>query len=116
MRDAGLVQVCNLTNTAQAGLMPNEVLAPVFSDYFEERVVGYGRYYQAKGVNEQIDMLIRVNRTTSARIGMYAVLTMSENDGQYRIIQVQQLLDDDGLKCTDLTLRRMDELYAVSTE
>lgn len=116
MRDAGMVQVCNLTNTAQAGLMPVEVLAPVFSDYFEERVVGYGRYYQARGVNEQVDMLIRCNRTTAARVGMYAVLSMSENDGQYRITQVQQLLDDDGLKCTDLTLTRMDELYAVATE
>lgn len=116
MRDAGMVQVCNLTNTAGAGLMPHEVLAPVFSDYFEERVVGYGRYYQAKGVNEQVDLLIRCGRTTAARVGMYAVLTYSENDGQYRITQVQQVLDGDGLKCTDLSLQRMDELYDVYTE
>lgn len=115
MRDSGMVQVCTLSNTAEPGRMPVDRLSPVFADYFEERTVGYNRFYEAQGVNEQIDMLIRIGRTTSARIGMYAVLTMSENDGQYRITNVQQLLDADGLKCTDLTLSRMDNLYDVIT-
>lgn len=115
MKDAGIVTVCRLVNTSVSGGMPVDRLSPVFSDCFEERTVGYGRYYQAKGVNEQVDMLIRVNRTTSARIGMYAVLTQSENDGQFRIINVQQLLDNDGLKCTDLTLMRTERLYDVAT-
>lgn len=115
MRDAGLVTVCTLQNSAEAGLMPQETLTPVFADYFGERTVGYSRYYQALGVNEQVDMLIRIGRATGARIGMYAVLSMSENDGQYRITNVQHLLDDDGLKCTDLTLTRMDDLYEVAT-
>ncbi len=115
MRDAGKVEVCTLQNTAEPGLMPVDRLAPVLADYFEERTIGYNRYYQAQGVNEQIDLLIRINRTTAARIGMYAVLSYSENDGQYRITNVQQLTDEDGLKCTDLTLTRMDTLYDVIT-
>lgn len=114
MRDAGLCTVCTLSNTAEAGAMPVMVLSPVLSDYFGERTVGYNRYYAALGVNEQIDLLIRIGRTTEARIGMYAVLSYSENDGQYRITNVQQLLGEDGLKCTDLTLSRMDELYEIS--
>lgn len=116
MRDAGLATVCTLSDTAERGDMPKQVLSPAFADYFEERTVGYNRYYQAQGVNEQIDMLIRINYTTAARIGMYAVISYSDNDGQYRITNVQQLHDDDGLKCTDLTLTRIDDLYDVATE
>ena len=69
---------------------------------------------QAQGVNERVDMLIRIWRTTEAHIGMYAVLSHSENDGQYRITNVQQMLDEDGLKVTDLTLQRMDDLYEIT--
>lgn len=116
MRDAGLCTVCTLQNTAEPGAMPVDRLVPAFADYFGERTVGYNRYYAAKGVNEQVDLLIRIGHTTAARIGMYAVLSMSENDGQYRITNVQQLLGEDGLKCTDLTLSRMDELYEVIAE
>ena len=116
MRDAGMVTVCTLLNTAQPGAMPVNRLSLVFADYFEERTVGYNRFYVAKGVNERVDLLIRTNRHTDARIGMYAVLSYSENDGQYRITNVQQMTDDDGLKCTDITLARMDELYEVDAE
>ena len=112
--DSGLVTVCTLQNTAEPGSMPQETLIPVLSAYYGERTVGYGRFYQAQGVNEQVDMLIRIWRTTAARIGMYAVLSQSENDGQYRITNVQQMLDEDGLKVTDLTLQRMDDLYEIT--
>lgn len=112
--DAGMITVCTLQNTAAPGSMPSETLIPVFSEYFGERTVGYNRFYQAQGVNEQVDMLVRIWRNTAARIGMYAVLSSSENDGQYRITNVQQMLDEDGLKVTDLTLQRMDQLYEVS--
>lgn len=112
--DSGMVTVCNLLNAAQPGSMPKETLVPVLSALFGERTVGYGRYYQAKGVNEQVDMVIRIWRTTAARIGMYAVLSQSENNGQYRITNMQQMLDEDGLKVTDLTLQRMDELYEIT--
>lgn len=112
--DSGLVTVCTLQNTAAPGSMPHEALIPVLSAYYGERTVGYGRFYQAQGVNEQVDMLIRIWRSTAARIGMYAVLSQSENDGQYRITNVQQMLDEDGLKVTDLSLQRMDDLYEIS--
>ena len=42
---------------------------------------------------------------------MYAV---TEDKKQYRIDNVQHLLDEDGLKITDLTLRRLDKLYDVA--
>ena len=114
MRDSGKVTFCTLTNTATAGFMPAMRLVVSSEAFFEERAVGYNRFYAAQGVNEQIDLLIRVWRNTSVRIGMYAVLSMSENDGQYRITNVQHLLDEDGLKVTDVTLSRMDELYDIT--
>ena len=41
-------------------------------------------------------------------------LPIYESGDQYRIDNVQHLLDDDGLKVTDLTLSRMDELYEIA--
>ena len=126
MMDDGLCLLCTLENVAEPGDMPREVLRPVKDGdvtaewQFESRKIGYNRQYEAKGVSERVDMLIRIWQAP-ARIGMYAVL--SEYDGQenpngdqYRIDNVQQLTDDDGLKVTDLTLYRLDELYEVSTE
>lgn len=114
MFDAGMVQICTLQNIAEPGEMPKEALSQVSAAMFEERTVGYNRFYASKGVNEQVDLLIRVWRNNTARIGMYAVLTCSENDGQYRILNVQHMLDDDGLKVTDLTLQRMGRMYEIN--
>ena len=44
---------------------------------------------------------------------MYAVIDQSPEAGQYRIDNVQHLMNDDGLKVTDLTLSRLDDLYEV---
>lgn len=127
MKDAGIATICNLTNTAGSGDMPSNVLAPLTDEDghiltygFEERTVGYNRQYQAKGVMERVDMLIRIWRCP-AKIGMYVVLQdydgqENEDGDQYRIDNVQHLLDPDGLKVTDLTLYRMDDLYEVATE
>lgn len=126
MMNDGLVILCNLKNLEEPGDMPNEALVPLTEDdeaqewSFEDRVIGYNRQYVAMGVSERVDMLIRIWRAP-ARIGMYAVLTDYEGqenpDGdQYRIDNVQHLLNEDGLKVTDLTLYRLDQLYEVSSE
>ena len=127
MKDAGIVTICRLENIAPSGDMPKDMLVPlkdedenVLSWQFEERVIGYGRQYEAKGVSERVDMLIRIWRSP-VRIGMYAVLTDYEGQenpegDQYKIDNVQNNTDENGLKVTDLTLYRMDELYEVLTE
>lgn len=119
MMDAGRIIICRLENVASSGEMPSDALVTVATADFEERVIGYGRQYDALGVNEQIDMLVRIWREPLVRIGMYAVLTdyegqINEDGDQYRIDNVQHLLDADGLKVTDITLSRMDELYDVT--
>lgn len=126
MMNDGLVVLCNLKNLAEPGDMPKEVLVPLTEDdeppewSFEDRAIGYNRQYVAKGVSERIDMLIRIWRAP-ARIGMYAVLTDYEGQknpegDQYRIDNVQHTLDSDGLKVTDLTLYRLEDLYDISSE
>lgn len=110
--DDGAVIICKLENRASPGNMPDEHLVPFAQHDYGERTVGYGRQYAAKGVSEQVDMLIRFWQDRSVRIGMYAVI----DEEQFRIDNVQHLYDDDGLKVTDLTLRRLEDLYDVSAE
>lgn len=110
--DAGVVTLCELKDANEtAGGMPAMLLIPVERQFYGERTVGYRRQYAAFGANQQVDMLIRTWRSAEAQIGMYAVLESGE---QYRIDNVQHLLDEDGLKVTDLTLRRLDKLYDVA--
>lgn len=113
MMDAGYLTICDLENQAEAAAMPKEALVKGNKWLFEVRTLGYGRQYAAKGVNEQVDLLVRIWRDETAGIGCYALLENSRYDGQYRIDNVQQLFDDDGLEVTDLTLRRLDNLYDV---
>ena len=124
--DDGLVRVYKLVNTAPSGEMPKEQLVPLeYNDevlewQFLSRTVGYNRQYEAMGVGERVDMLIRIWRADRIRIGMYAILTEYEGqenpDGdQYRIDNVQHILDENGLKITDLTLYRLDELYEIAS-
>lgn len=116
MMDAGVLSVCELTNTAGPGEMPVEKLSVVATAFFEDRIVGYGRYFAARGVNEQIDITARTWRMPEVKVGMYAVLEQSEYDGQYRVIQVQHLLDDDGLKVTDISMSRLENYYELEEE
>lgn len=115
MMGDGVVALCRLEDLAPPGFMPVEKLVPVEVRYFERRTVGYGRQYAAKGVNEQVDLLARV-WNCPARIGMYAVVSQSPEAGQYRVDNVQQLTNDDGLQVTDLSLSRLDDLYEVYSE
>ena len=113
MMDAGIVTVCELTNTAADGDMPLYRLSEVSRAYFAQRTVSYRRLYAAKGANEQIDLLIRIWRDPTVSRGQYAVLSDSADNGQYEITNVQHTVDEDNLQVSDLTLRRVDKLYEV---
>ena len=108
--DSGILTICKVTTEGENGTMPKEHLQQLHSCFYGERTVGFGRYYAAKGADEQIDLLVRIWEDRSERAGMYAVL---ENGEQNRVDLVQHLLDEDGLRVTDLTLIRREELYDV---
>ena len=118
MKDDGIVKICDLENESENALMPQEHLKVLRSHLFEERTVGYNRQYAAMGVNKRVDYLVRIWRDAQVHIGQYAILTdyegqVNEDGDQFRIDNVQHLLNSDGLKVTDLSLYRMDKLYDV---
>ena len=111
--DSGVLYVCKLTNTAEPGFMPVEKLKAFNKFWYGERTVGYNRYYAAKGANQQIDLLVRIPQDRSIQIGMFVVLG---NGDQYRIDNIANGTEDDGLRWTDLTLVRLEDFYDVLTE
>lgn len=129
MKDDGVLYICNLVNEAENGDMPREVLQIVNKHWFENRVVGYGRFYSAQGVNQRVDRLVRINLDNNIRIGQYAVLGNGE---QFRIDMVShgqevfertKMVDSKyyrqpkivGNKYTEITLSRVENYYDVQT-
>ncbi len=115
LHDSGILRVYSLQNTAPPGSMPVERLVdmkPPCEYFYGEKTIGYGRQYAAKGVQEQVDLLVQIWQDRRVRIGQFAVI-----DGeQYRIQNVQHYVDENGLVVTDLTLQRKDGLYDVAGE
>lgn len=117
LKDDGVVTICELINTAEAGDMPVYTLSGLFTQYYAERNISLTRSYLAKGVDERVDMVIRIaNERQRPRIGQYALLRYydeqeNEDGDQFRIDLVQPMTDEDGLKVFDLTLSRLEENY-----
>lgn len=107
MRDAGILTIYSLTNTAQPGLMPTEKLVKICDAYYIERTVGVTRAYAAMSANQQIDKLVRCFNTSLSVDAEYAVL---EGGDQYRIT-LKQVRGDD----IDLTLERLEDYLDVSS-
>lgn len=110
MRDAGILTLYDLVNTATPGNKPLEKLLKVGEAYYAERTVGYNRIYAAMGANELIDMVVRCYNTDVPYSAKYVVL---EDGNQYEISIKQKIVDEDA---TDLTLVRMETYYDVIDE
>ena len=110
MRNDGVLFICVLRDISENGEIPHEVLTRVSRYWFEIRTIGINRQYLAKGVNERVDLLVRILFDTSVRIGQYALLGNGE---QFRIDNVSYVTDDDGLRETELTLSRVENYYDV---
>lgn len=116
--DDGMVQFCNLNNTAETGAMPVYSLSAIGEPQgFAEITVGMTRQYLAKGVDEQIDMMIQIwPEAVRPRIGQIAVLSFyeyqeAEEGDQYRITNVQMVGNGDGLQFFQITLQRLEDNY-----
>ena len=108
--DDGILRLCELTSPEDNGNMPAPVLREVTRAWYGRRTVGYNRQYAAMGANQRVDLLLRTWYLPAAQIGMYVML---EGGLQYRLDNVQHLLDEDGLRVTDLTLQRLEAFYDV---
>lgn len=133
MFDDGVVYVCELTEENSNGDMPKQVLSKLNKFWFERRMIGINRQYLAKGVNERVDLLVRIQGIQNVSIGQYAMLG---NGDQYRITMVSQGHDTwqytrqykngfidgyrspqiNGLDYTELTLTKLEKNYDIATQ
>ena len=107
----GKATVSRRTNTASAGSMPIYNDVPFYESMFGNKTVGISRYWTAKANDRQADLLIQVQRNGAIRVNNICELESFKDDGlsgAYEIIQVQHLVDEDGLEKTDLTLERIE--------
>ena len=111
MRDAGLVRLYTLTNTATSGFMPVEKLVSAGSAYYSARTGGVTRRYAALGANRDYDLIIRCwNMTALPSDAKYAI---PEDGLQYRVDFAEPIYDEDAI---DLTLVRLEDNYDVVAE
>lgn len=110
MLDSGIIKICSLEKVNEQGKMPRFILVEKCSVFYEERTIGVTRLYAALGANQKLDIVARVWENRETLVDDIAVL---EDGNQYRITAIQHLLNDDGLRVSDLTLERLDSLYDV---
>lgn len=113
MYDSGVMFLHRGANVAEPGEAPELVYVQIWGANYENRTVGVQRYYTAMEHANRADLLIRVPRyyavsPTTDRVTLSPVDHL--DDGTYRVAQVQQVTDSDGLPATDITLERMDAL------
>lgn len=108
--DGGTLQLFRLVNEAQAGFMPQMHESLIETTMYGERTVGATRYYNAQQANMQVDILVRVPRTYNAKTGDRVRLqpfSHEPSDFPYLVVQAQQVIDEENLPATDLSLRVM---------
>lgn len=130
MFDSGVLFICDKENVADNGDMPVEALLKRNKFWFERRTIGINRQYLAKGVNERVDMVVRVRGTQNISVHQYCVLG---NGDQYRITLVShghntseftRMVNQKYYKTariveldyTELTLMKLEKNYAISTD
>lgn len=103
--DSGMCSIYALENVAESGMMPREKLVKICNAYYNEQEIGITRAYNAIGVNQTIDYLIRCYNTVLPPNAEYAIL---EDRNQYRITLKQRYGDD-----VVLTLERLGDWYDI---
>ena len=113
--DSGELTVWRGVNTAPPGGMPDMDYQKVWASYYENRTIGVSRYYTAQQHGDRADVLVRVHRTyqVDPATDRIVLAPYDHPDGNaYRVTQKQDVLDDEGLPATDLTLERDEGIDA----
>lgn len=102
--DSGKCRIYSVKKLATGGMKPKKERTLRSEHYFGEKVVGVARYRAAMQNNERVDMVIRIWQDRTVRPN-----DECEIEGDfYTVRQVQQTVDEDGLRVTDMELERMD--------
>lgn len=115
MLDSGELTVWRGVNTAPPGGMPRMAYQKVWASYYENRAIGVSRYYTAQQHGDRADVLVRVHRTYEVEPATDRIVLAPYDrpDGNaYRVTQKQDVLDDEGLPASDLTLERDEGIDA----
>lgn len=108
--DSGELTVWRGQNVAAPGSKPKMEYAKFYGSCYADRTIGIARWYTAQQHGDRPDVMVRVQRVYGLSTADLATLQpyTHQDRGAYRIIQIQQVTDDDGLPMTDITLERSD--------
>lgn len=111
--DDGIIRIYSLVDTAYNGEKPNLQLSDTCTRHcFSYETVGFHRFYTAMEAKQRVDDVVRIYQDRMIRADQN--IAELEDGTQFKIILVQHMLDEDGLRITKLTLERMenDEYFA----
>jgi len=106
----GLATFYKLTNVAEKGNLPEMKLIKKYTLAYEERNVGYSRYFTAQQNKIVIDMIIRC-----LLLDIETEFIVAVGNEQYRIKQKQKPMDIRP-RVMDLTLEKIGEEYQIGDE
>lgn len=114
--DSGTLTVWRGVNNSPPGGMPSMHYSQIWGAYYEDRTIGIQRWYTAQQHGDRPDFLVRVPRiwelsTATDRV-ILSPFGWQDTGNAYRIIQIQQVLNEADLPVTDLTLERDDGIDA----
>lgn len=112
--DDGIVGIYERINTAGKGELPKPALRLKSRHYFSYETLGYGRYYQAKKIDDELENVIDIQRDRT--ISNKDIVIVEDEDIQYQISMVQHPIDEDGLQFTRITLSHLNEQFELETE
>lgn len=102
--DDGIVKFYKTKNTGEAGDMPVSGRVLLSEEYFGNLKVGINRYYTALANDENIDLLIEIWPVPELDSSCIAIIEKEH----YIIRQIQNTMNDDGLKIQTVALERND--------
>lgn len=109
--DSGTLTVWRGVNTTPPGGMPEMDYTHVWTSYYGEKTVGVTRFYSAQQYGARPDILVRVprNHALNAATDVVRLHPFSYKDtNEYSILQIQHIVDEDGLPATELSLQKTD--------
>lgn len=113
--DSGELTVWRGENNSPPGGMPVMNYKKIWGSCYENRTIGVTRHYTAQQYGDRADALVRVHRTyeVDPATDRIVLAPYDHPDGNaYRVTQKQDVLDDEGLPATDLTLERDEGIDA----
>lgn len=114
--DSGTLTVWRGANTAPPGGMPVMQYQQVWASCYADKTIGVTRWYTAQQHGDRPDMIVQVERTWDLKVGTDRVIlspyAWQDTGGAYKIVQIQQVTNEENLPRTDLTLERDDGIDA----